>query len=93
MLLSKRCYKNRENGPSEPIRMCFLGFIFHCYIGADIIAGNYGFSGMQEFQLMMEEAGLCQATADKVPNNAGKCMLISQYITGFHAVVKIHCYT
>ena len=32
--------------------------------------GNYGFSGMQEFSTMAKKAGLCEATADKVSNNA-----------------------
>jgi len=32
--------------------------------------GNYGFSGMQEFSIMAKEAGICEATAEKVSNNA-----------------------
>ena len=39
--------------------------------GRDVLsAGNYGFSGMQEFSIMAKEAGICEATAEKISNNA-----------------------
>ena len=34
------------------------------------VSGNYGFSGMQEFSRMAKREGICEATQDKVPNNA-----------------------
>ena len=38
--------------------------------GVGWLAGNYGFSGMKEFTDLIREAGVCQATADGVSNNA-----------------------
>ena len=35
-----------------------------------VLAGNYGFSGMQEFSAMAHKAGICEATTDEVSNNA-----------------------
>ena len=35
-----------------------------------MVAGNYGFSGMQEFSAMARKAGICEATTDEVSNNA-----------------------
>ena len=35
-----------------------------------MFSGNYGFSGMQEFLIMAKEAGICDATSDKISNNA-----------------------
>jgi len=35
-----------------------------------LFSGNYGFSGMQEFSNMAKEAGICEATSEKISNNA-----------------------
>jgi len=40
-----------------------------CNVSA-LSQGNYGFSGMEEFSIMAKETGICEATSQKVSNNA-----------------------